>query len=132
MIGATAGSNVDMKPVQDAVDKATFENIRDASFSLSKDAKSTIEKSSSASEPGEVPHTKGKRGHNLKGAIFTNVQKDSGLIGPRASFVHESGAVHEFGESRDGENFDERPFMGPALDRAIPRFAADWAGSVGQ
>lgn len=132
MIGATAGSKVDMKPVQNAVDKATFENIRHASFSLSKDAKSTIDKDSSPSEPGETPHTKGKRGHNLKGAIFTNVQKDSGLIGPRGSWVDEAGALHEFGESRDGQNFEERPFMEPALDRAVPRFASDWAGSVGQ
>jgi hypothetical protein len=132
MIGMDIKASIDTKPIERAVEKATFENIRHASFSLSKDAKSTIDKSSAPSEPGEAPHTKGKKGHNLKGAIFTNVQKDSGLIGPRASWVDDAGELHEFGERREGEDFDERPFMGPALDRAIPRFAQDWTGSIGQ
>lgn len=132
MIGFNAKSSFSAAPIQAAANKASFENIRHASFSLAKDAKSTIDKSDSPSEPGETPHTKGKKGHNLKGAIFTSVQKDSGLIGPRASFVGDAGALHEFGERREGEDFDERPFMGPALDRAIPRFAQDWAGSIGQ
>lgn len=132
MIEATARVTDNTKRIEQAVEKATFENLRHAAFSLSKDAKSTIDKSDSPSEPGTAPHTKGKKGHNLKGSIFTNVNKESALIGPRASWVDDAGSLHEFGERREGEDFDERPFMGPALDRAIPRFASDWAGSIGE
>lgn len=132
MIETTVRTAENTKKIQQSAEKATFENLRHAAFSLSKDAKSTIDKSDSPSEAGSAPHTKGKKGHNLKGAIFTNIIRDSALIGPRASFVEDAGALHEFGERREGEDFDERPFMGPALDRAIPRFAADWAGSIGE
>ena len=55
----------------------------------------------------------------------------SSLIGPRASVVGEAGAAHEFGEEFRGTDYDERPYMGPALDVNLDRFAADWKGTIG-
>jgi len=123
---------IDIQKVVKAVDKAKFENIRHAAFSISKSAKASIKKSPNASAPGTPPKTRARGGKNLRGAIFTNVQKDEAVIGPRFSFVGESGEAHEFGKEYEGDSFAIRSFMEPALMDALPRFAKDWQGSVGQ
>ena len=116
------------KRVADAAQEAKFRNFGHAAASIRKDAISTIEKSEKASEPGSPPHT--RRGQ-LPRAIRYAVDKDGAVIGPMASVVGESGAAHELGGSYKGEDYPARPFMAPALERAEPRFADDWRGSIG-
>ena len=89
-------------------------------------------------EPGTPPHThtgshrKGKvRWGNLQRAIAYDATKDDAIIGPRFSVVGLAGRAHELGEVFHGEEFDERAFMGPALDDNLTRFAQDWDGSIG-
>lgn len=112
--------------------KAAFENLRHAAFSIGRLAKSLIKKRPGPSRPGTPPSTRAKGGKNLKGAIFTAASSESALIGPRASFIGESGATHEFGEEREGDDYPERPFMGPALRMSESRFASGWRGSIGE
>lgn len=131
MFGATSKVQPQFQRVQQAAETATYRNIRHAAFSISKKAKASIEKSERSSKPGSPPTTRGKGGHNLKGAIYTDADKDSAVIGPRASIVGDVGEAHEFGKSRKGDEFDERPFMGPALEASVDRFASDWHGSIG-
>ncbi len=132
MFGMTIKVEPKFEQVQKAADDATYRNIRHAAFSISKAAKASIIKSDEPSDPGSPPTTRGQGGHNLRGAIFTSADKDSAIIGPRASYVGIAGEVHEFGKSREGQDFPPRPFMEPALTGAIPRFASDWQGSIGQ
>jgi len=132
MLGISVKVEPRFEQVQKAADDATFRNIRHAAFSISKAAKQSIATSPEASQPGSPPTTRGKGGHNLRGAIFVDANKESAIIGPRASFVGIAGEVHEFGKDREGESFAERPFMGPALEKSLPRFADDWRGSIGQ
>jgi len=120
-----------VRKVSGAVERAKFENFRHAGFRISKDAKASIKKSGEPSEPGQPPTTRGKGGHNLRGAIFTNADKESVIVGPRASFVGDAGHAHEFGAPRGSDEFSERPFMLPALLNNIDRFAADWQHSIG-
>ena len=117
------------KRVADAAQEAKFRNFGHAAASIRKDAISTIEKSEKASAPGSPPHT--RRGQ-LPRAIRYAVDKDGAIIGPVASVVGESGAAHEFGGTYKGEDYPARPFMAPALERAEPRFAGDWQGSIGE
>lgn len=117
------------KRVQQAADKAAFRNFSHAAASISKDVKSTLVKASGPSMPGEPPHT--HRGTYLKRAVRYAADKAGAIIGTLFSVVGEAGATHEFGEERGGVDFPERPFMGPALERAIPRFAGEWQGSIG-
>jgi phage gpG-like protein len=131
MFGVKATVVDEMHKVSGAKDRAKFENIRHAAFRIAKDAKASIVKSSEPSEPGSPPTTRGRGGKNLRGAIFTSADKESAVIGPRASYVGDVGAAHEFGESRKGDDFDERPFMRPALENNLDRFASDWQGSIG-
>ena len=158
-IGVSVKIDDNTQAVVAAEKKASFANIRQAAFSIRKDVVSTIKvraKRSTnqvvdsrkrkrrgpqiaykeSSNPGDPPLTKGW-GKNLKNAIFVgmDLQKrgfETALIGPRASFVGTSGELHELGKSRAGADYPERPFMRPALLRAVPRMAGIWSGSIGQ
>lgn len=132
MLGFNIRSQVNTKPVEEAERKAAFENIGHAGRSLGKKAKSLIKRRKAASSPGQPPNTRGRGGHNLRGAIFASIKKDSAMIGPRHSFVGESGRAHEFGEDYEGDSFDKRSFMEPALDASRERFLDGWSGSIGE
>ncbi len=128
-IGVRASSEDSFARVTAAVDKAKFRNLFHAAASISKDVKSTLEKSLGPSVPGSPPHT--HRGVFLRRAIRYQANKQGAIIGPLASVVGDAGHAHEFGGKYRGTTYPERPFMRPALNRAIPRFAGSWRGSVG-
>lgn len=132
MIGLKVKTENTMQRVRDAANKAAFKNFRHAAASISKDMKASIEKApqGEASEAGEPPHT--HRGQFLKRAVRWDADDKGAVIGPIASIVGEAGAVHEFGEVYHGVDYPERPFAGPTLERAIPRIAGEWAGSIGE
>jgi len=132
MIDIKAKVEPQMEKVQEAADKAAYRNFRHAGFSIAKAAKGSIVKSADPSKPGSPPTTRGKARKSLRSAIFTNADKDSVMVGPRASFVGDSGETHEFGKARFGAEYPQRSFMGPALQASLPRFAADWQGSIGE
>lgn len=123
----------EMEKVERAVAKLAFKNFRHAAASISKDAKASIEKAAEgeASAPGEPPHT--HRGSFFKRAIRYDVNQDGAVIGPTASVIGEElGPTHEFGQERGGVDFPERATMGPALERAIPRFGGSWRGALAE
>ncbi len=127
------------KRVADAAEKATFRNVRHAAAAIRRDAIESIQQADGPSAPGSPPHThtggitkKGNtRKGNLQRAIAYDTDKDSAVIGPRESVVGLAGQAHEMGESFHGTDYDERPFMGPALDKNLDRFASSWQGSIG-
>jgi phage gpG-like protein len=131
MIGLKIQITDNTKAVTAAADKAAFKNFRHAAASISRDVKATFEKApqGEASEPGEPPHT--HRGTYIKRAIRYDADGEGAVIGPAASAVDQVGALHEFGGEYKGQSYPARPFMGPALERALPRFAGEWAGSIG-
>jgi len=122
-----------------ATEKAAFNNFGHAAAAIRKDAVESIVDEPGPSEPGTPPHThtggvtkKGKvRKGNLQRAIAYDATKDDAIIGPRFSVVGLAGRAHELGEVFHGEDFDERSFMGPALDENLTRFAQDWDGAIG-
>jgi hypothetical protein len=118
------------KRISAVVEKAAFRNFGHAAASISKDVKSTLVNSDGPSAPGEPPHT--HQGAHLRRAIRFDATKTDAVIGPQASIVGEAGAAHELGEEFRGQDYPERPFMGPGLERGMPRFASDWAGSIGE
>jgi len=119
---------------------ASFRNLGHAAAAIRKDAIESIIDAPGPSEPGTPPHThtagvtrKGKaRKGEAQRAIAYDANQDSAVIGPRASVVGLSMHAHEFGDEFHGEDYPERPTMGPALDRNENRFASEWAGSIGE
>ncbi len=135
---ATVQLVLDFGKIDNAVTKAGFKNFGHAANRIRTDAISSIQFGKGPSQPGTPPHTHGarltKKGKPRRGqlqrAIVYDADATSAMIGPRASIVGKSGAAHEFGGEYMGENYPERPFMGPAMLRNIDRFASDWEGSV--
>jgi hypothetical protein len=137
--------------IKDAAGKAAFRNFGHAAASIRKDAQASITKATEVtkatfsraggkrrmvsrahhapSPPGSPPlTTKGL----LPRAILFSADKDGAVVGPAASIAGMVGQAHEFGGDYKGATYPERPFMFPALERAIPRFAGDWEGSIGE
>lgn len=121
-----------VQAVETAVDFAARRVLKRIGYLVAQDAKKSIKTSQTPSRPGTPPTTRGNGRKSLRSSIFYDANDEDVIIGPRFSFVGDSGQVHEFGGSRFGEQFDERPFMGPALGRNTSRFADEWQGSIGQ
>lgn len=121
----------DMKRVEKAADKGIFRNIFHALASISKDAKASIKSAVGPSAVGSPPHT--RRGLIRRAIRYaTDVNKKGGAVGVQRSIAGKAGKPHEFGGDYKGTHFEERPFMAPALKRAIPRFAGSFTGSIGE
>ena len=128
--------------VKDATDKAAFKSVGHAASSIRKTAIESIEQAEGPSAPGTPPHThtggvtkKGKvrRGNLQRAIVFdSDKAKQEAVIGPRFSVVGESGAAHELGGEFHGDDYPERPFMGPALETNAPRLPGEFAGSIGE
>lgn len=130
MIGFNLQIVDQMKRVTDATEKATFRNLGHAANRIMKDAKASLVTAEGPSPEGQPPHT--HRGAYLRRAVrYDHDRKDQiAVIGPVASIVGDAGAAHEFGGEFRGEEYPERKFMLPALEKNIDRFAGDWAGSI--
>jgi len=124
------------KDVLERMEKNAVYSLRGAMYVVTQMAKSRIVRANRASSPGASPHTKGKAGKNLKGAIryFFDKDKPEAIIGPSAEFVSDVGALHEFGGDRPStpkrENYPKRPFMGPALEESLDRFVGQFKSSL--
>jgi len=130
MFGISTSAKVSSKPVEDATKKAGFKNFAHAAARITKDWRGTIVKSDVPSAPGQPPHTRGRGRHNLKGAGRFDATATDAVSGALSTWVGESASAHEFGKVFKGVDFEERPFLLPALERNVDRFAQDWAGSI--
>lgn len=130
MIGMMVKTEGMTKRVADAAEKAAFRNFGHAAARISKDAKASLVTAIGPSSPGTPPHT--HRGAYLRRAVRFAADKEGAVIGPMASIVGQAGEAHEFGGGFRGQDYPERPFMGPALAKNLGRFAGDWAGTIGE
>lgn len=130
MFGLKTTTEDKTKDVARAAEKAQYRNFFHAAASVSRTAKESIDKADGPSAPGSPPHTH-KRVF-LRRAIRCAANKQGAIIGPIHSVVGHSAEAHEFGGIYKSTRYPERPFMRPALDKAAPRFAGSWQGSIGR
>jgi hypothetical protein len=129
MIRAKAKVKLDGKKVIDAARKGSIQSLGHAGAAIRLAARHSIRKSPKPSPSGTPPHTrKGRIRNAIKYAVMAASQ--AVLIGPDAEIVGTSGKAHEFGGHFRRENYDRRPFMGPALQRTKDRLPSFWAASV--
>ena len=133
MIGATTAVTDSSSRVAKAADAANFRNIFHAAATIRKRSRAAIERApkGAASTPGTPPHT--HRGAFLKRAVlfFVDKQRNEALIGFSGQLVGDVGAVHEFGQTRRGRDYPQRPTLGPVLDAEASRLGDQWRGSIG-
>lgn len=151
------GANVKIQDMSDrvakAAERAALGNLRAAAFLVMTDARRSIDKSPQTqvvqttkktrrrgkrkrarlrrvpSPPGTPPHT--RRG-KLPRSILYDADKDSAFVGPAFSIVKTGGEPHEHGGQYKGGDYPERPFMNPALEQNISRFAGSFEGTIGE
>lgn len=103
---------------------------------IRKDARASIEKSSTPSAPGSPPHTRRGQLKSAAAILFalgaaTPEAAVIGFAGAVASKMGTSAAVHEHGGQYKGQNYPARPFMKPAMLGRLNDFAGSFAGSIG-
>lgn len=129
MIATRAKTKFDGKKVLAAAKKASINNLGHAGAAIRLAARRSIKRSGKVSSVGSPPHTRRGRLRNaIKYAVEATLQRV--VIGPDVQIAGTSGMAHEFGGRYRREQYDRRPFMGPALDKVKDRLPAMWAGSV--
>ncbi len=119
------------KKLEKAVAKAAFESFANAAASIRKAAIKSIKTRKKPGPPGGPIRTKfGKGGGLARRAILFHANKTGAVVGFTASKIDQVMEVHEFGKSRGGVKFPERPTMAPALERSLARFHSEWRGAI--
>jgi len=150
---ATVGFNkkqlfFDRQIVIDAVGRASAKNLSQAGSFIRQSARSSLRRRKKVSPPGEPPsvHTQ-DRVATLKNIWFVfDPARRSVVVGPlklNGSKLHGSNratvpSLHELGgaavvggrKRKRRAKYAPRPFMGPAMERELPKFAGLWANSV--
>lgn len=138
----------DRQIVIDAVGKAAAKNLSKAGSFIRTSARSSLRRRKASSPPGEPPsvHTK-DRVATLKNIWFVfDPANRSVVVGPlklNGSRLEGSNrktvpSLHELGgaavvtsrKRKRRAKYAPRPFMGPAMERELPKFVDLWAHSV--
>lgn len=132
MIGMTVTTTDSTHKVKAAADRATYENIRHAAFSIAKAARASITKSADPSTSGKPPRTRaGPRG--IRRAIRVGMEgRDAAVVGTMHSAFGPAGEILEHGGRRGDTFMEPRPFMAPALEDNLDRFANSFRGAIGE
>jgi len=140
MIEATFKLFEEFHKILDAEHKAAYKNLGHAAASIRKAEIESIHFGKGPSTPGTAPHTHGKqftkahkeRKGELQRAILYVLEDERAIIGPRFSVVGTSAMAHEFGGEYKGQEYPERPFARPAVDKNLDRFAKSWEYAIGE
>lgn len=129
MVHAKAQTKFDPRKLKAAAKRGNITSLGHAGAAIRLAARHSIKKAKGPSASGTPPHTrKGRVRNAIKYAVTAG--KQSVVIGPDHAVAADSGSAHEFGGRYRQENYDKRPFMGPALQKVKDRLPPMWAGSV--
>jgi len=129
MVGVKTRTKFEGRKVVKAVQRANITNLDHAGAAIRLQARHSIKKAKGPSAPGKPPHTrKGRIRNAIKYAVTPS--KQSVVIGTDYAVVADSGSAHEHSGRYRNENYDRRPFMGPAMEKVKDRLPLMWAGSV--
>lgn len=128
----------DRKAVKGLMDKRTRQALSRAGAFVRQSARNSIRKRKAVSKPGQPPSS--HAGH-LKRLIWFayDPEKQSVVIGPARFKEGEAPSLLEFGgkatRKRKGgkrvvATYQPRPFMGPALEKELPKLPSHWVKSV--
>jgi len=154
MIGAEASKivNDNSRAVVRAATEAGFKSLKHAAFSIAKSARGSMVRAKGPSPAGQPPHVHRGRlrrsirvgeeaGEYVVGSSYTQMQ--AGDYPPWMARMHEQGgtfgvnartgltSLTKLGKRRKAAVYPARPFMLPALQRAVARFNESFGGGAG-
>ena len=121
-------SGLNKKLLQQKMAQASFQSLGHAGAAIRLTARRSIRRSMRYAPPGSPPHT--RHGQLRRSIVYAREGNDRVLIGPGFAHVGPSAMAHEFGGRFRGGNYKRRAFMGPALNKNLPRLPRFWAGSI--
>ena len=121
-------NGINKKLLQQKMNQASFQSMGHAGAAIRLTARRSIRRSKRYAPPGSPPRT--RHGQLRRAIVYAREGNDRVLIGPGFAHVGPSAMAHEFGGRFRGANFRKRPFMGPALNKNLPRLPRFWAGSI--
>lgn len=114
-----------LERIAKAAERSRAGNLRSVGYLIANIAKGKIQRSKQKSQPGEPPTTRrGLLRKAIRYAVADN--QKSVVIGPVYSLVGTAGAAHEHGGRYKGDVYPQRPFMGPALQEALPQIGPQY------
>ena len=121
-----------MAVLKKRAEQGSFRSLGHAAASIRATARRLVVRSRKAAPPGESAHTRGrgKRGDAILFAVDRD--REVAVIGFTHAVFGEAMSAHEHGGAYMGDDFPQRPTMGPALDVNIVRFADEFRGSIGE
>lgn len=127
MIHYKVKTRADLRKVERKAKRNNPETLAHGAATVRLIAKRLIRTSPRPAPRGQPPRTRGRK--RLRKAILFAVDKirELALIGPSYRIAGISGAEHEHGADWR-KPMDERPFMGPALEKAKPKLPREWEG----
>ncbi len=128
MFGVTIKIKNEVEKVRLAGRDAARGSFSRAAFLIRQTAVQSVERAEGPSTPGSPVHT--HRGNWFRRAIRYSADKEGAVIGPMFSVVGTVGQAHEFGGDYKGNDYPQRPTMGPALEQNLDAFASNWNGSI--
>ena len=116
-----AAMKIEPNRIKKPVQQAKFRGVQNALAFIYTVARRMVKRRKNPSKPGEPLHTQTGDLKNAFALDFDNQEKDTGVVGARASIVGPILGAHEKGGSFRGQQYPARPVMGPAFQRALPR-----------
>ena len=154
MIGATTSKieRDNSRAVVRAATETGFKSLKHAAFSIAKSARGSMVRAKGPSPAGQPPHVHRGRlrravrggeegGEYVVGASYAGMQ--TGSYPPWMAKMHEKGgtfgvnartgltSLTKTGKRRKAAVYPARPFMLPALQRAVARFNESFGGGLG-
>ena len=129
MIGISCKTTNNFGGLERKAKQAGYRNLGHAAAMLRRFATQSIRRSKRPAAVGSPPHTQTGR---LRKAIlfFNDRQRQEAIIGPSKNLIGLAGAEHEHGGKFRRERFEQRSYMGPALEKITPSLPPMWAGSI--
>ncbi|KKM83511.1 hypothetical protein LCGC14_1308670 [marine sediment metagenome] len=141
MFGIRAKTTFRKSGLKQAMDRVSYRAIKEALFDIRAFAMASIKSAprGKSSPPGQPPHTRRSRkkgGVKGRGRLpqsityFADPDGLGGVVGPRFTIMGTAGGTLEFGGRRKGQEYPERPFMGPALRKVAPKLPWYWQAKL--
>ena len=118
--------------VQKLADKGIFRSLGNAAASVRQTARKFIKVRKGASPEGDPPHSRKGKAKRKDAVLFAvDRPRDTAFVGFMAPVLGQSMSAHEHGGKYLGQDFPQRPTMGPAMEANLVRFGNEFEGILG-